>query len=338
MKYCGLLLIALFSLLAGSSQVSGTKQLLENARILMQQGDYNNAASVLQQARQQAPLDLELLKNLSYVYYLQREFSNAIETGKVAVAMDSADQQAFQILGLSYKAIAAYKEANKLYRTALKKFPNSGMLYNELGECLKEDNQPKAAIELWEKGIQKDPNYSGNYYNAVKYHQQQQNHVRVLLYSELFVNLESYTPRTKEVKACLAASLEGLLKPGVINSLLVGSTLSAFERQVALHYSKNSQLIADELSIHSISSIRTRLVLDWYNGDAARFPYRLFDQWQYLIREGIFEAYNQWLLGEVVNNDAYQLWQNNHAKEVAQFRQFQQSRVFKMVPGQYYMQ
>lgn len=338
MKYCGLLLIGLLSLQAGFSQTSGAKQLLENARILMQQGDYNNAVAVFEQARQQAPLDLELLKNLSYVYYLQRDFSRAIETGKVAAAMDSADQQAFQILGLSYKAIAAYKEANKLYRAALKKFPNSGVIYNELGECLKEDNQAKEAIAQWEKGIEKDPNYSSNYYNAVKYYELQQNHIRVLLYSELFVNLESYTQRTKEVKAYMAASLEGLLKPGAINGLLAGSTLSAFERQVVQHYNKNSQLIAGGLSIHNISSIRTRLVLDWYNGDAARFPYRLFDQWQYLIREGIFEAYNQWLLGETVNKDAYQLWQNNHAKEAAQFQQFQQSRVFKLAAGQYYMQ
>lgn len=338
MKYCGLLLMGLLFFQAGFSQAGTVKPALENARMLMQQGEYDRAANLLQQARQQAPLDMELLKNLSYIYYLQRDFARAIETGKAAVATDSADQQTFQILGLSYKAIASYKEANKMYRAALKKFPGSGMLYSELGESLKEDNQSKEAIAQWELGIEKDPNYSGNYYHAVQYYQQQQNHVRVLLYSELFVNLESYTSRTKEMKASLAASLSGLLKPGVINGLLKTAGLTEFEKQVLQHYNKNSHLIAIGLSIDNISSIRTRFVLDWYNAAAVRFPYRLFDQWQYLIRQGLFEAYNQWLLGETVNNDAYQLWQNTHANETTKFQQFQQSRVFKLAPGQYYMQ
>ncbi len=338
MKYCRILLLALLYFQVGFSQSGTVQPALDNARLLMQQGEYDRAAALLQQARQQAPLDLELLKNLSYVYYLQRDFARAIETGKAAVATDSADQQTFQILGLSYKAIAAYKEANKMYRTALKKFPASGMLYSELGESLKEDNQPKEAIAQWELGIEKDPNYSGNYYHAVQYYRQQQNHVRVLLYSELFVNLESYTPRTGEMKTSLAASLAGLLKPGVINDLLKTATLSEFEKQVLQHYNKNSQLIVNGLSIDNISSIRTRFVLDWYNAAAVRFPYRLFDQWQYLIRQGLFEAYNQWLLGETVNKDAYQLWQNTHANETIKLQEFQQSRVFRLAPGQYYMQ
>lgn len=225
-----------------------------------------------------------------------------------------------------------------MYRVALKKFPASGMLYSELGESLKEDNQPKEAIVQWELGIEKDPNYSGNYYHAVQYYQQQQNHIRVLLYSELFVNLESYTSKTKEMKASLAASLAGLLKPGVINGLLKNGVMTEFEKQVVQHYNKNSQLIANGLSLDNISSIRTRFVLDWYNTAAIRFPYRLFDQWQYLIRQGLFEAYNQWLLGETVNKDAHLLWQNTHSDEMTKFQAFQQSRVFKLAPGQYYMQ
>ena len=338
MKYYGLVLMGLLCFLAGFSQNSAVKPALENARMLMQQGDYDGAAAALQQVRQQAPLDLDLLKNLSYVYYLQRDFARSIETGKAAVATDSADQQTFQILGLSYKAIAAYKEANKLYRTALKKFPGSGILYSELGESLKEDNQSKEAIAQWELGIEKDPNYSGNYYHAVQYYQQQQNHLRALLYSELFVNLESYSARTKEMKASLAASLAGLLKPGVVNGLLKTAALTEFEKQVLQHYNKNNQLIANGLSLDNISSIRTRFVLDWYNTAAIRFPYRLFDQWQYLIRQGLFEAYNQWLLGETVNKDAHLLWQNTHANEITRLKEFQQSRVFKLAPGQYYMQ
>ncbi len=35
-----------------------------------------------------------------------------------------------------YKAIEEVKECGKMYKTALKKFPNSGTLYNEYGEMM----------------------------------------------------------------------------------------------------------------------------------------------------------------------------------------------------------
>jgi hypothetical protein len=63
----------------------------------------------------------------------------------------------------------------------------------------------------------------------------------------------------------------------------------------------------------------------------------LFDQQQYLLREGLFEAYNQWIFGMVINADAYKEWQTNHPKETACFKAFQESRVFKMPAAQNYL-
>ena len=38
--------------------------------------------------------------------------------------------------GLVYKAIEERKECEKMYKQGLKRFPNSGVLYNEYGEML----------------------------------------------------------------------------------------------------------------------------------------------------------------------------------------------------------
>ncbi|TAH09143.1 MAG: arginine--tRNA ligase, partial [Sphingobacteriia bacterium] len=168
MKYVLFSLMVCFFAADITAQTLTVNQLQENAQQYMQQGDYEKAVASLQKARQQAPLNMGLLTNLSFAYFLQRDFSKAIETGKVAIAMDDADQKAFQVLGLSYKSIASYKEANKMYKAALKKFPNGGVIYNEYGESLALDKNLKEAIIQWEKGIQQDPNYSGNYFNAVK--------------------------------------------------------------------------------------------------------------------------------------------------------------------------
>ena len=57
---------------------------------------------------------------------------------------------------------------------------------------------------------------------------------------------------------------------------------------------------------------------------------------QQLIREGMFDAYNQWLFGPVENLAAYDNWTKTHADQYTAFNNFQKTRVFKMPAGQYY--
>ena len=74
-------------------------------------------------------------------------------------------------LGDVYKrqALNDTKEAEKIYKKGIKKFPNSGPLYNEYGELLL-GQKDYNAIKQWEKGIEVNPGYSKNYYNACKYY------------------------------------------------------------------------------------------------------------------------------------------------------------------------
>ena len=51
----------------------------------------------------------------------------------------------------------------------------------------------------------------------------------------------------------------------------------------------------------------------------AKYPHRLFDYHQQLLREGMFEAYNQWLFGTVENLTAYDSWTRTHADEYKGF-------------------
>src|SRR5215213_10424139 len=145
------------------AQQDTVKTLHETARTFQRQGDYANAVLVLNRALQQQPNDLELLKDLAFSYYLQRDFVKAREVAKPLPERPDSDVQSFQILGLVYKAIEERKECEKLYKAGLKKFPNSGMLYNEYGEMLL-TRRDQEAIKYWEKGIEVDPNFSGNYY------------------------------------------------------------------------------------------------------------------------------------------------------------------------------
>ena len=89
------------------------------AKQFMRNGDYANAAIVLNNALKKNPDNLELQKDLTFTYYLQRNYSSAVVSGRLLVARNDADEQCYQILGMAYKAIDENKEANKMYKQGL---------------------------------------------------------------------------------------------------------------------------------------------------------------------------------------------------------------------------
>ncbi|MFZ6023702.1 MAG: tetratricopeptide repeat protein [Bacteroidota bacterium] len=310
------------------------KKLQETAKSMLMQGDFDNAIAILETAAKQAPADISIQKDLAYACYLKRDFGKSILIGKMLAERADADEQVYQILGLCYKATASYKEGEKLYKTALKKLPNSTIIYNELGELLAMDNAMDEAIDQWEKGIRADPNYSSNYYNACVYYTKTGNWIRVALYGELFVNLESFTQRTTDVKKAILNAWQKMFLPTVIAQQLKNNP-SAFEKTVLQTIEKIVPTVAAGFQPETSTFIRSKWVLDWFKANTG-YPFGLFDQQQYFIREGLFEAYNQWLFAEPVNQDAYKVWKDTHPKESAAFEVYQKTRLFKLPAGQNY--
>ena len=99
-------------------------------------------------------------------------------------------------------------------------------------------------------------------------------------------------------------------------------------------------LVKEKLGNISTSPVNNKSIdyvwLDWYETNASKYPHRLFDYHQQLLREGMFDAYNQWLFGTVENLTAYDSWTRSHADEYKGFVAFQKTRVFRVPPGQYY--
>ncbi len=336
MKYFFTILVLVCSFYQLEAQEQTAKLLQETAKTLIQKGDLDNAVVILERAKQQEPNNIEILRDLSYANYLKRDFAKAIDVGKELVDKPDADEQSFQVLGLSYKAVASYKEALKLYRTALRKFPNSGVIYNEYAEAYALDKDLEEAIVQWEKGIEVAPSYSSDYYNAAMYYVRKNNWIRAALYGELFLNLESYTARAEEIKTQMFILYRNLLMPGVIQQLKDAKTSSVFEKNVLDELAKVTVGLKGEPTINDITGIRTRFLANWALEKKKLYPFRLFDHQQYLLSQGMFEAYNYWLFSPANNSNLYEAWQRDHPKETEDFKAFQQSRVFKIPAGEYY--
>jgi len=223
------------------------------------------------------------------------------------------------------------KDCDRLFRKGIKKFPASGALYNELGELLWAQ-QDFSAIKQWEKGIEVDPSYSKNYYNACKYYYLSTDKVWSILYGEIFVNMEPLSNRTPEIKTIL---LESYKKIFTGQDLATGDK-NRFSAAFTGLMNRQSMLATTGISTETLIMIRTRFILDWFTEQADKLPFRLFDLHRQLLQDGLFEAYNQWLFGSVQNLAAYQQWISSHAAEYDAFTRFQRGRVYKMPAGQYY--
>ncbi|MEJ7674582.1 MAG: hypothetical protein WKF59_18265 [Chitinophagaceae bacterium] len=328
-------LFLFFILLIGFTGIAlsqDAKDLQENARAYMNKGDYDNAEVLLIKALELLPSDLGITKDLALTYYFQKKHAKSLEAIKPLLDKTDVDDQSFQIAGIIYKALDLPKEAEVMYKKAIKKFTNSGVLYNEYGELLSSMQNP-ASINQWEKGIEMDPAYSGNYYNAARHYYFTTDKIWSIIYSEIFINIDPLSARTPEVKGILLDSYKKLFSDDFVKNLKGKNT---FEQAFLQSMNKVKVVAQNGINVESLIMIRTRFVLDWFEKYAAKFPTKLFEYHQQLLREGIFPAYNQWMFGSIQNLMAYQSWITSHATEYADFRKFQNGRIFKIPEGQYY--
>src|SRR3954466_13579058 len=103
MKKSFLILFSLFSI-AAIAQDEDAKTLHETAKNFIKQGDYTNAALVLNKALQKEPDNLSVLKDQALVYYLQRDYARSSGVSSKLVERKDADVQTYQIAAMSLNA------------------------------------------------------------------------------------------------------------------------------------------------------------------------------------------------------------------------------------------
>jgi tetratricopeptide (TPR) repeat protein len=332
MKKFGLALTLALSFLFTKAQTPDAAQLHETARTFMRQGDFANSILVLNRAIQLEPTNSDLIKDLALSHFFSKDYQKALETIKPLVERADADDQSFQIAGNVYKALNQPKEAEKTYKKGLKKFPKSGLLFNEMGELANSQAEAES-IKYWEEGIEADPNFPKNYYNAARYYFVTGDLVWGLLYAEIYLNMDPMGSRAPQTKMML---LDGYKKVfTAIDLEKANKDKNSFARAWLQSMNRQTAVASNGINAESLTMIRTRFILDWFN-ENSRPKFRLFEYQQMLLREGLFDAYNQWIFGSAESLTGFQNWVNIHSLEYNAFTNLQRSMVFKVPSGEYY--
>jgi tetratricopeptide (TPR) repeat protein len=308
-------------------------QMQETARTFMVQGDYANAIIVLNKAREIQPNNINVNKDLALNYYFSGNNKKALEIIKPTLDREDTDDKCYQIAGDILLAEDDVKEAEKLYKKGIKKFSNSGSLYNELGKLMWLQKNYDA-IKMWEKGIEVDPSFSKNYFNASKFYYFSTDKIYSIYYGEIFLNMEPMSTSSPEIKNLLFESYKKIFVD--IETEKKTQTNSPFATAILQTLLKQQNVINTGINTETLIMLRTRFILDWYATYASKYPSKLFDLQRQLLQDGIFEAYNHWIFTAAQNLSYYQSWTTTNSVKYNELNQFQRSRIFKIPSGQYY--
>ncbi|MBO9731658.1 MAG: tetratricopeptide repeat protein [Chitinophaga sp.] len=318
------------------------KELYNTASGFIRTGDYSNAVLVLNQALQLEPDNYEYKKQLAFTFYLKGDLVKAKSVIEPLLSNKEVDVQAFQIAGNIYIGREEWKTAQRMYERALKKFPNSGELYNDNGTLLMNFKMYDGALRSWLKGIEQDPTFPGNYYNAAKTYDFSNAPLWCILYGETFMNMESFTTRTAEIRNIVLESYKKLFNdPSLFDAMLPDDKKgkkgsSDFVEAYKTCMGKQINVVTGGIDPEVLVMVRTRFLLDWYNFYGIKYPFALFDFQQSLLRAGMFESYNQWLFGPAANQAGYKAWIALHKQDYDDFLKYQRSHPLKPRPDEYY--
>lgn len=151
----------------------------------------------------------------------------------------------------------------------------------------------------------------------------------------MFLNIEPAGARTPEMKQLLFDAYKKYYNTAQ-SGTDVKKEKSDFIKQYTKILNNQSALASSGITTASLSMIRTRFILEWFASNNDKMPFRLFEYQRQLLKDGMFDAYNQWLFGPAENLATYKNWTDNHVSEYKAFDQLQKSRMFKPAPGEYY--
>jgi len=179
------------------------ESLMFEAITFMNGGEFEKALTLIEKAIVLEPDNFEYQYERALANFKLKNYEKSIEELERLSYDPEANENVYQLLGASYDFLGKKENVFRILSIGLKKFPNSGRLYYELGVTEFGRQKEKNALENWEIGVNKDPNYSNNYYQLLRYYKNTDNKIWALLYSEVFLNISQNMQKSQEVSRTL---------------------------------------------------------------------------------------------------------------------------------------
>ncbi len=301
-------------------------QMYHHAQDYVALGNYKDAIITYRQAIALAPAKFVLYKELGKTLYLSGNYKDAVQTLQPLTEKPEADAACFQLLAESRRMLNEIKNAHTAVNKGLSRFPASGLLYNEQGALYELEQYHERALDSWQQGIQKDPSFAPNYAAAAKACFASGDAIWGLLYGEIYLNISTDTAGHEELKMMLFTGYKTMFdniadeatEPGITRKQ---KNTRPFETIIKETYLSLTPVVSDGITTENLTMVRTRFIMDWMRKYGKTHPFSLFSYQDYLIRNGLFDIYNEWLFGKAESPAEYKAWNEFHPVEIDIFLQ-----------------
>ncbi len=320
-------------------------------------GKVDEAIKLLEEAQKLDPDNYNYPYELAYAYYATKDYKKAIKYLEGILKNKDINDRVYQLLGNCYDNIDKGDKAIETYEEGLRKFPNSGNLYLEMGVMQMGKKDYNKALGYYEKGIEVAPKFSSNYYWAAKIYCSSTEEVWGMIYGELFMNMERNSKRTAEVSKLLFDTYKSEIKFSSDTSFSVSFSKTSVinvddlkdPSKMKLPYGVGvyeptlmfSMFSAKVIDISSLDEIRSSFVDNYFmKGNDKTYPNILFSFQKQIKEAGHMEAYNHWVLMKG-DEDGFDKWQTaNKGKWEAFTKWFSDNKIqiddtHKFYSGQY---
>jgi hypothetical protein len=137
----------------------------------------------------------------------------------------------------------------------------------------------------------------------------------------------------KDLYACWKAFFNGITELHDNNS--VANDMITIFKQL-------TPIVSDGISVENLTMARTRFLMEWMKtgkqvnnktGQAQKielhlFTPGLFSYQDVLIREGLFDTYNEWLFGKAESPAAFEAWNKFHPEATSKFEKWRAALPF----------
>jgi tetratricopeptide (TPR) repeat protein len=291
-------------------------QFFDVAKNHIKLANYDNAIAAMLQAVALSPESILFTQELGKLYLINKQHKEADKIFNKLIKNELADENTYKYASEAKIALDDFESAKDLLKEGLGKFPNSGLLYYTKGNLYDYYKEFSQAINAYEKGIELDPQFALNYYNAAKMQlKNPNNYVACIIYAETYIALDPFTYRAEEMKTLLYNGYNRLFillrsDKDVFpqNNPIFKNKGRAFESRILEVMETCKQYILKNNNAANLNLFRTKFIVEWFRKQPCSMPASIFSRQQLYIIEGKFATYNNWLFGPTSNIAEYEKW------------------------------
>ncbi len=284
---------------------------------MVEKGKYTEAIDLFSTAMELDPEHWLYPYEKALCYYELKDYQESKRMLDSLVIHGISNPRVFQLLGNSEARLGNLKRANAIYSNGLKRYPDAGRLFMEIGLTEIAMEKYDEAEKTWEKGIIKQPEYAQNYYHLSKYLAETREYFWSVLYAELYL-LQSYdSHKFEEISKLLWDNYEKLSKSKI--SILKYKNENHKDDAIYKLSSSFETYLKDFTTISQLTEIRKNIFSSLAKEDITN--HTLLQHINMIINSNKFLEYNYWMFG-VNNISELQKWFKKNSKQYIEFEKW----------------